>query len=96
MQWAETDNPLWGQTLNPRNPNFIPGGSTGGEGSILALHGSILGLGTDIGGSIRIPGSMNGLYAFKPTVSFDFLAFPFLSFSILQCHIIVIVLTFAE
>ncbi|OJJ04201.1 hypothetical protein ASPVEDRAFT_172146 [Aspergillus versicolor CBS 583.65] len=69
LMWGETDNPLWGRTVNPRNPDFIPGGSTGGEGSLLALHGSILGLGTDIGGSIRIPGSMNGVYAFKPTSS---------------------------
>ncbi|GKZ16489.1 hypothetical protein AbraCBS73388_000064 [Aspergillus brasiliensis] len=69
LMWAETDNNLWGRTVNPRNPELIPGGSSGGEGALMALHGSILGLGTDIGGSIRIPGSMNGLYAFKPTSS---------------------------
>ncbi|KAL2840366.1 amidase signature domain-containing protein [Aspergillus pseudodeflectus] len=69
LLWAETENPLWGRTVNPRNPDFIPGGSSGGEGALLALHGSILGLGSDIGGSIRIPGSMNGVYAFKPTSS---------------------------
>ncbi|OJJ71754.1 hypothetical protein ASPBRDRAFT_177419 [Aspergillus brasiliensis CBS 101740] len=69
LMWAETDNNLWGRTVNPRNPELIAGGSSGGEGALVALHGSILGLGTDIGGSIRIPGSMNGLYAFKPTSS---------------------------
>ncbi|KAE8333041.1 acetamidase [Aspergillus sergii] len=69
LMWAETENPLWGRTVNPRNPDLIPGGSSGGEGPLLALHASIFGLGTDIGGSIRIPGSMNGIYAFKPTSS---------------------------
>ncbi|KAF9892174.1 hypothetical protein FE257_002580 [Aspergillus nanangensis] len=69
IMWAETENPLWGVTVNPRNPAFTPGGSTGGEGALLALHGSLLGLGTDIGGSIRIPQSINGLYGFKPSSS---------------------------
>ncbi|PKY06874.1 amino acid/polyamine transporter [Aspergillus campestris IBT 28561] len=67
IMWAETSNPLWGLTVNPRNPNFTPGGSTGGEGALLALHGSLLGFGTDIGGSIRIPQSLMGLYGFKPS-----------------------------
>ncbi|THC97414.1 hypothetical protein EYZ11_003128 [Aspergillus tanneri] len=69
IMWAETENPLWGVTANPRNPAFTPGGSTGGEGALLALHGSILGLGTDIGGSVRIPSSLMGLYGFKPSSS---------------------------
>lgn len=68
VQWAETDNPLWGLTVNPRNPDLTPGGSTGGEATLLALHGSILGLGTDIGGSVRIPQSIMGSYGFKPSV----------------------------
>ncbi|PLB49514.1 amino acid/polyamine transporter [Aspergillus steynii IBT 23096] len=67
IMWAETENPLWGLTVNPRNPEFTPGGSTGGESVLLALHGSLLGLGTDIGGSIRIPQSIMGLYGFKPS-----------------------------
>ncbi|GAQ41146.1 hypothetical protein AtubIFM56815_009680 [Aspergillus tubingensis] len=69
IMWAETDNPLWGLTVNPRNPEFTPGGSTGGEAVLLALHGSILGYGTDIGGSVRIPQSHMGLYSLKPTSS---------------------------
>ncbi|PYH98901.1 amino acid/polyamine transporter [Aspergillus ellipticus CBS 707.79] len=69
IMWAETDNPLWGLTVNPRNPDFTPGGSTGGEAALLALHGSILGYGTDIGGSVRIPQSLMGLYSLKPTSS---------------------------
>ncbi|KAL1963160.1 hypothetical protein VTN77DRAFT_8593 [Rasamsonia byssochlamydoides] len=69
IMWCETENPLWGLTVNPRNPDFTPGGSTGGEAVLLALHGSILGLGTDIGGSVRIPHNMMGLYGFKPSSS---------------------------
>ncbi|KAL5360321.1 amidase signature domain-containing protein [Aspergillus floccosus] len=69
IMWAETDNPLWGRTVNPRNPDCTPGGSTGGEGALLALHGSLFGLGTDIGGSVRIPQGINGLYGFKPSSS---------------------------
>ncbi|KAL4871987.1 hypothetical protein BDV12DRAFT_183279 [Aspergillus spectabilis] len=67
IMWAETENPLWGLTVNPRNPALTPGGSTGGEATLLALHGSILGFGTDIGGSIRIPQSIMGSYGFKPS-----------------------------
>ncbi|KAL4914265.1 amidase signature domain-containing protein [Aspergillus aurantiobrunneus] len=67
IMWAETDNPLWGLTINPRDPGLTPGGSTGGEATLLALHGSILGFGTDIGGSVRIPQSIMGSYGFKPS-----------------------------
>ncbi|TVY56850.1 Acetamidase [Lachnellula cervina] len=67
IMWCETENPLWGLTTNPLNPAFTPGGSTGGEGALLALRGSIVGWGTDIGGSIRIPSSINGLYGLKPS-----------------------------
>lgn len=68
MQWCETECPLWGLTTNPLNPDFTPGGSTGGEGALLSLQGSMLGWGTDIGGSIRIPSHINGLWGLKPTV----------------------------
>jgi Asp-tRNA(Asn)/Glu-tRNA(Gln) amidotransferase A subunit family amidase len=71
-QWCETENPLWGLTTHPINPNFTPGGSTGGEGTLLALNGSVVGWGTDIGGSIRIPSHMLGLYGLKPSVSGSF------------------------
>ncbi|TVY41093.1 Acetamidase [Lachnellula subtilissima] len=67
IMWCETENPLWGLTTNPLNPAFTPGGSTGGEGALLSLRGSIVGWGTDIGGSIRIPSSINGLYGLKPS-----------------------------
>ncbi|KAF2792885.1 acetamidase [Melanomma pulvis-pyrius CBS 109.77] len=67
IMWCETDNPLWGLTTHPRNPDFTPGGSTGGEGTLLNLHGSVIGWGTDIGGSIRIPSHMLGLFGLKPS-----------------------------
>ncbi|EFQ35744.1 amidase [Colletotrichum graminicola] len=65
--WGETENPLWGLTTHPMNPEFTPGGSSGGEGTLLALNGSALGWGTDIGGSIRVPSHMNGLWGLKPS-----------------------------
>ncbi|KAH7357367.1 acetamidase [Pyrenochaeta sp. MPI-SDFR-AT-0127] len=67
IMWCETDNPLWGLTVHPRRPEFTPGGSTGGEATLLSLRGTIVGWGTDIGGSIRIPSHMNGLYGLKPS-----------------------------
>ncbi|KAM6532387.1 hypothetical protein FSOLCH5_001812 [Fusarium solani] len=67
IMWCETENPLWGLTTNPMMPGYTPGGSTGGESALLYMHGSMIGLGTDIGGSIRIPAHMMGLYGFKPS-----------------------------
>ncbi|KAI1384815.1 amidase [Hypoxylon trugodes] len=64
---VETKNNMIGQTLNPINRNLSCGGSSGGEGALLALRGSTVGLGTDIGGSIRIPAAFNGLFGIKPT-----------------------------
>lgn len=46
IMWCETENPLWGLTTRPDNPELTPGGSTGGETVLLALHGSLLGWGT--------------------------------------------------
>lgn len=67
IMWCETQNPLWGLTTNPLHSGYTPGGSTGGESALLASNGSVLGWGTDIGGSIRIPSHMMGLYGFKPS-----------------------------
>ncbi|BGP47671.1 Serine/threonine kinase mps1 [Rhodotorula kratochvilovae] len=64
---GDTDNHVFGKTLNPLNLELGPGGSSGGEGALVALKGSILGVGTDIGGSIRIPASFCGLYGLRPT-----------------------------
>lgn len=65
----ETVNNIYGRTLCPLNTKMGPGGSTGGEGALLAMQGSPLGIGTDrFGGSIRNPAAFNGLYGFKPSV----------------------------
>ncbi|KAF1995128.1 amidase [Amniculicola lignicola CBS 123094] len=65
---ADSDNNVFGRTLNPQNIALTAGGSTGGEGALIALRGSILGVGTDIGGSIRVPSACNGIYGFRPSV----------------------------
>ncbi|PCG90117.1 Amidase [Penicillium occitanis (nom. inval.)] len=64
----ETDSNLFGRTTNPHNKSLTSGGSTGGEGALLAMNGSPLGIGTDIGGSIRVPSAFCGTYGFKPTI----------------------------
>ncbi|KAK5798037.1 hypothetical protein VI817_004328 [Penicillium citrinum] len=69
IMWCETENPLWGLTTHPANSILTPGGSSGGEAALLALGGSLIGWGTDIGGSIRIPSHINGLWGLKPSVS---------------------------
>lgn len=65
--YTEADNPLFGRTLNPWNPQRTPGGSSGGEGAIIAAGGSPLGLGTDIGGSVRVPAAFCGIASLKAT-----------------------------
>ena len=67
MMLLETDNPVYGRTNNPWNLACTPGGSSGGEAAIVAAGGSALGLGTDIGGSVRIPAHFCGVAALKPT-----------------------------
>ncbi|XP_006563970.2 fatty-acid amide hydrolase 2-B [Apis mellifera] len=65
--WWETSNCLYGTTKNPYNTRHIVGGSSGGEGCIQAAAGSPLGIGSDIGGSIRIPSYFNGIFGHKPS-----------------------------
>ncbi|KIX92759.1 uncharacterized protein Z520_11611 [Fonsecaea multimorphosa CBS 102226] len=60
-------NNVFGRTMNPINRLCTAGGSSGGEGVLVAMKGSIIGIGTDIGGSIRVPAMCNGLYGFKPS-----------------------------
>jgi Asp-tRNA(Asn)/Glu-tRNA(Gln) amidotransferase A subunit family amidase len=62
----ESSNPLWGRTLNPYSAAHTAGGSSGGEGALLATDGAALGVGTDVGGSIRIPSGYCGIYGLKP------------------------------
>ena len=61
-----THSKLWGVTRNPWNPEFTPGGSSGGSSASLAAGTSALCSGSDIGGSIRIPAGTCGLVGFKP------------------------------
>lgn len=61
-----THSKLWGVSRNPWNPDFTPGGSSGGSGAVLAAGSTILATGSDIGGSIRIPASFCGVVGFKP------------------------------
>uniref|UniRef100_K7E4G9 Fatty-acid amide hydrolase 1 n=1 Tax=Monodelphis domestica TaxID=13616 RepID=K7E4G9_MONDO len=63
----DCSNPIFGQTVHPQNSKKTPGGSTGGEGALLASGGSIMGMGTDTGGSIRIPSAFCGIYGIKFT-----------------------------
>ncbi|KAK2685703.1 hypothetical protein QWA68_015453 [Fusarium oxysporum] len=63
---GESDSP-WGRVLNPYNTTLTSGGSSGGEGALIAMKGSILGIGSDIGGSIRIPAAFSGIYGYKPS-----------------------------
>jgi aspartyl-tRNA(Asn)/glutamyl-tRNA(Gln) amidotransferase subunit A len=62
-----TDSPLSGITRNPWNPALTPGGSSGGAAAAAACGMGALHLGTDGGGSIRIPASFTGVFGFKPT-----------------------------
>lgn len=63
----DCSNPLFGQTTNPWKSSKTPGGSSGGEGALIGSGGSPLGLGTDIGGSIRFPSAFCGICGLKPT-----------------------------
>lgn len=65
--YYESDNPIYGRTNNPWNLERTPGGSSGGEAAIIAAGGSPLGLGTDIGGSLRVPAAFSGITSIKPT-----------------------------
>lgn len=67
MMAADSDNNVFGRTLNPNKLSLTAGGSTGGEAALLRIRGSVLGVGTDIAGSIRIPALCNGILGFKPT-----------------------------
>jgi len=53
--------------MNPLNIDRSAGGSSGGEGGMVVLGGSVVGVGTDIGGSVRIPALFTGLVGFKST-----------------------------
>ena len=61
----ETDNKLYGRSNNPWDVTRTTGGSSGGEGALIAAGGAAVGIGSDIGGSIRFPSHFNGVVGFK-------------------------------
>ncbi|KAF8771169.1 Fatty-acid amide hydrolase 2 like protein [Argiope bruennichi] len=63
----ETVNKIYGRTCNPYDTNRTPGGSSGGESALIAAGGSVIGIGNDFMGSIRIPAHCTGIFAHKPT-----------------------------
>jgi len=65
--WTESDNVIYGRAKNPWDVTRTPGGSSGGEGAIIAAGGSPFGLGSDAGGSIRLPAFYCGIAGHKPT-----------------------------
>lgn len=67
LMWGETFNNVFGRTTNPYNRSLTCGGSSGGEGALIASKGSPLGVGSDVGGSIRIPAAYCGLYGLRPS-----------------------------
>lgn len=64
----ETENALFGVTPNPHHLGRVSGGSSGGEAAAIAVGSSVCGMGTDIGGSIRVPAHFCGIFGLKPTV----------------------------
>lgn len=67
MMIAETVNNVFGRTMNPLNRALTSGGSSGGESALIAFGGSPLGVGTDIGGSLRIPAACTGIFTLRPS-----------------------------
>ncbi|KAI1175799.1 amidase [Nemania sp. FL0916] len=67
MMIAETVNNTFGRTVNPLNRKLTSGGSSGGESALITFKGSPLGVGTDIGGSLRIPAACTGLFTLRPS-----------------------------
>ncbi|KAI5868167.1 amidase [Durotheca rogersii] len=67
MMIAESVNHVFGRTVNPRRRGLTSGGSSGGESALVAFRGSPLGVGTDIGGSLRIPAACTGIFTLRPS-----------------------------
>jgi fatty acid amide hydrolase 2 len=65
--WIESENRLYGRTRNAYDPRRIAGGSSGGEGAAVGSGTVPFGIGTDFGGSIRLPAFFNGVFGHKPS-----------------------------
>lgn len=68
LLFHESSNPVFGRTRNPHDLQRTPGGSSGGEAAAIAAYASAGGIGSDIGGSIRVPAHFCGIAGLKPTV----------------------------
>ncbi len=68
MLFPEARNPVYGQTVNPWSAEHSPGGSSGGDAAAVAAGFVPLAVGTDIGGSLRVPAHFCGISGFKPTL----------------------------
>ncbi|KAI6197122.1 hypothetical protein M3Y94_01187400 [Aphelenchoides besseyi] len=67
IMWGEGTNTIYPRTLNPYDTRCAPGGSSSGEGALLGAAGSVIGVGSDIAGSIRVPALLNGIFGLKPS-----------------------------
>jgi Asp-tRNA(Asn)/Glu-tRNA(Gln) amidotransferase A subunit family amidase len=67
LAFVECDNPVFGRCNHPATNERSSGGSSGGEGALVASGCSPLGFGSDIGGSVRVPAAFCGVVGFKPT-----------------------------
>jgi aspartyl-tRNA(Asn)/glutamyl-tRNA(Gln) amidotransferase subunit A len=65
---VRSNNPVIGQCKNPWDTTKIPGGSSGGSGVAVATGMAQMALGTDTGGSVRIPAALNGVTGLRPTL----------------------------
>ncbi|MEY2952704.1 MAG: hypothetical protein RLZZ401_791 [Pseudomonadota bacterium] len=68
LLYYESDNPVYGRANHPQDPARSPGGSSGGEAALIAAGASPIGLGSDIGGSLRVPAHFCGICSIKPTM----------------------------
>jgi fatty acid amide hydrolase 2 len=65
--WFESSNHVYGRSKNPYDQRRMIGGSSGGEGALISACGGLVGIGSDIGGSIRMPAVFNGIFGHKPS-----------------------------
>lgn len=67
MLAMDSVNNIFGRTLNPMNRrDWTAGGSSGGEAALVKMRGCVMGVGTDVGGSVRVPATCNGVVGLKP------------------------------